>query len=381
MKLLVCIVCFSIVTLLFTACSIFKNNTVKIENKSNYSYIDRVVSLSWSDVKVKYPFLEVDNFRIIDAKSLKEIPFQLEMKGGTEVQNVLIQISLESKNTINLLFEIGKHSDFATKTFGRYVPERLDDFTWENDKIAYRMYGNALEEAGKGNAYGIDVWVKSTDRMVINERYKRGKYHIDAGDGMDYYHVGFTLGAGNMAPYINDSIWYSKNYTKWKVLDNGPLRTTFQLEFDEWDVNGKSMKATKTISLDAGSQLNKIEVKYTYCDEVYKQIPVVVGIIKRPGKGSELMDTEHGVLGYWEPKHGDDGTTGVGVIIPSKVNAMQVRNDQYLAMFEIPNNETFTYYMGAVWDKAGFISTEKQWFNYLNENQEKIVGNGLLMAF
>ncbi|PKQ44455.1 DUF4861 family protein [Confluentibacter flavum] len=380
MKIIVSIVCFSIVGFLCVSCATSKNNTIKIENISNFSYIDKVVSLSWKDVKVKYPFLEVDNFRILDANSLKEIPFQLEMKGGTEVQNVLIQISLDSKNTLDLLFEVGKHSEFSTKTFGRYVPERLDDFTWENDKIAYRMYGKALEEGGEGNAYGIDVWVKSTDRMVINERYERGEYHVDLGDGMDYYHVGLTLGAGNMAPFLNDSIWYSKNYTRWKVLDNGPLRTTFQLEFDEWDVNDKKMKATKTVSLDAGSQLNKVEVKYTYEDDGLKQIPVVVGIIKRTGNGPELLDAQHGVLGYWEPKHGDNGTTGVGVIIPSKVNNMQVRKDQYLAMFEIPNNEIFIYYTGAVWDKAGFITTEKQWFNYLKETQEKIADNGLFIG-
>ncbi len=69
--------------------------------------------------------------------------------------------------------------------------------------------------------------------IKINERYKRAEYHIDHGDGMDYYHVGFSLGAGNMAPYKNDTIWYSKNYRTWKVLDNGPLRSTFQLTFEE----------------------------------------------------------------------------------------------------------------------------------------------------
>ncbi|MNT75427.1 hypothetical protein D3C72_2143220 [compost metagenome] len=66
-------------------------------------------------------------------------------------------------------------------------------------------------ENTKENAYGFDVWVKRTDRLIINERYKRNEYHIDHGDGMDYYHVGFSLGAGNMAPYVNDTIRYSAN--------------------------------------------------------------------------------------------------------------------------------------------------------------------------
>lgn len=69
--------------------------------------------------------------------------------------------------------------------YGRYVPERKGDFAWENDKITFRMYGKVLESTPKEMAYGIDVWVKKTDRMVLNERYKRGHYHDDLGDGMD----------------------------------------------------------------------------------------------------------------------------------------------------------------------------------------------------
>lgn len=358
-----------------------KNDIIKIKNTSKFSYKDRVISLSWRDLKEKNRNIEVDNFKIVDAKSKMEIPYQLEYRGCTEIQNLLLQITLAPNSQLELLIKKGKHANVETKTYGRYVPERLDDFAWENDKIAFRMYGKALEEGGVGNAYGIDVWVKRTERMIINERYKRGEYHVDHGDGMDYYHVGLTLGAGNIAPYENDSIWYSKNYTKWKILDNGPLRTTFQLEFDEWAVNGKKIKAIKTISLDAGSQLNKIDVKYTSNDETLKRIPVVIGIIKRPENGSELMDIENGVMGYWEPQHGDDGTTGVGVIIPSEVSNMQVRNDQYLAMLEISNNETFTYYTGAAWDKAGIITSDKQWFDFLKVMHWQLLDEGIIISY
>lgn len=228
------------------------------------------------------------------------------------------------------------------------------------------------------------VWmygVKRTHKMIINERYKRGEYHIDHGDGMDYYHVGFTLGAGNCAPYLNDSIWYSKNYTKWKVLDNGPLRTTFKLDFDTWDVAGIKMKTTKTISLDAGSQLNKIEVTYNYNDDLLENLPLAIGIVKRPEDGFGLLNDKKGILGYWEPQHGDDGTTGVGVIIPSKVDNMTVRNNQFLALLTIPQNKPFTYYAGAVWDKAGFITNHQQWFDYLEKQRQQLLDDGVEVHF
>ena len=106
-----------------------------------------------------------------------------------------------------------------------------------------------------------------------------------------------------------------------------------------------------------------------------------MGIIKRPEAGSELMDKDKGVLGYWEPQHGADGTTGVGVIIPSKVNNMRVRKDQFLAMFDIPNNETFTYYTGAAWDKAGDITNSQQWFQYLIEMQNQLLDDSISILF
>ena len=33
---------------------------------------------------------------------------------------------------------------FPVKAFARYIPERLDDFAWENDKLGHRTYGPAL---------------------------------------------------------------------------------------------------------------------------------------------------------------------------------------------------------------------------------------------
>jgi len=31
------------------------------------------------------------------------------------------------------------------RAYGRFVRERFDDFRWENDRIAHRMYAKALE--------------------------------------------------------------------------------------------------------------------------------------------------------------------------------------------------------------------------------------------
>jgi hypothetical protein len=350
---------------------------ISIENKSNLDFKETVVSVKWEAIVSKYPQIDTTAFVVINDKTKKQIPFQLEHLGLKAIQNLLLQVDVKANSSISLTVQKGKPENVVVKTYGRYVPERKDDFAWENDNIAFRAYGKALEKT-KEDAYGLDVWVKRTNKMVLNERYKLGDYHIDHSNGLDYYHVGFSLGAGNMAPYVNDTIRYSGNYHQWKVLDNGPLRTTFQLIFDTWNAGGIKVKATKTISLDAGSQLNRIENNYSFDGE--KAMPVVVGIIKRPETGILTLNEKQGMMAYWEPTHVEHGTTAIGVLLTTPVNTMLVNEKQILAKTMVKNNVPIIYYAGAVWDKAGKIANSNQWNSYL-ENFQKGIQSPLIINF
>ncbi len=340
---------------------------LEISNSLNVGR-EEVIAIPWRNVLSVYSNIDTTNFIVTNFKTKKQFAFQLEYRGTLEVQNLLIQVKVDAKSKLKLQLQKGKPASFISKTYCRFVPERKDDFAWENDKIAFRMYGKALELT-KENAYGTDVWVKRTDRLVINERYKRGEYHIDHGDGMDYYHVGFTLGAGNLMPYKNDTIWYSKNYVNWKVLDNGPLRSTFQLTFDEWDVASQKVKVLKTISLDAGSQLSKIEAD---CKFDQPTLSVVAGIIKRKEPGAAWLNEKNGIMGYWEPMHGKDGTIGVGCLFTQPVQQMILNKEHLLTVLQTKSGEPVIYYSGAAWDKAGAIISAQNWFDYLQFYKQKL---------
>ncbi|KFF12569.1 DUF4861 family protein [Flavobacterium hydatis] len=343
--------------------------TITIQNNSAQERKEAVIAIKWETILSHYPQIDTTNFVVINQATKKQIPFQLEHRGLSSIQNLLVQINAKAKASVILIIQKGKPETFATKTYARYVPERKDDFAWENDKIAFRAYGKAIENT-KEDASGFDVWVKRIDKMVINERYKIGNYHIDSGNGMDYYHVGATLGAGNMAPYVNDSICYSGNYRKWLVLDNGPLRSTFQLTYDTWIAGGITVKATKIISIDAGSQLNRVENTYTF--DGNKPMEVVVGLSKKPEAGVISLNEQQGIMGYWEPTFGQDGTTGVGSILTTPVKNMWVDKTQILAKTTVTNNEPIVYYTGAAWNKAGKITDAKQWFTYLDNFHQQI---------
>lgn len=346
-----------------------KNIKIEINNPSSLEFKGEVVSVSWVKVLKLLPNIDTANFVVYDKTNGIEIPHQLEYKGEKQVQNLLLQVSVPQKSKLMLSLEKGKPKKYTTKTFARYVPERKDDFAWENDKIAFRMYGKALEKT-RENAHGIDVWTKSTTKMVLNERYKNNKYHVDNGDGLDYYHVGKTLGAGNMAPYLADSVWYLGNYTSYKILDNGPLRSTFQLFYDEALANGVKIKTTKTISIDAGSQMNRIENVFASQNNI--DLPLAIGIITRKEQQKITLEDKNGVIGYWEPEHGKDGITGVGAVIQSKTVSFVKKPIQNLLVTSAKPNEQIVYYTGAAWNKAGEITDSKQWFNYLLNFKKKL---------
>ncbi len=347
----------------------YSQAVIEISNSSGMAREAEVVAIPWKDVLWAFPSIDTADFQIISTKEKKQLPYQLEYVGSSHVQNLLVQVAVNAKSSLRLRLQKGKPAAFAAKTYCRYVPERKDDFAWENDKITFRMYGKALEGT-KEDANGMDVWVKRTDKLIINERYKRGEYHIDHGDGMDYYHVGFSLGAGNIAPYVNDTIRYPKNYHRWKVLDNGPLRSTFQLEYDEWDVVGQQVRVTKTISLDAGAQLNRVEATYFF-DKI-PTLPVVVGIIKRKETGAEWFDETKGIMGYWEPTDAKNGTTGVGSLFTQPVQQMMMGKAQLLTLMQAKPGQPVLYYTGAAWDRAGAITSSDKWFNYLKACKQKL---------
>lgn len=310
-------------------------------------------------------------FQIVAKNSNQVYVHQLEKLGGSIVKNVLVQVKVDPKSTIQLLVNKEKAPVAKAKTYARYVPERFDDFAWENDVVAFRMYGKALE-GRSDDAQGMDYWAKRTNDLVINKWYKENDYHKDHGQGLDYYSVGQTLGAGDLALYYGNKVNFTKHYRQHEVLDNGPIRTTFRLTFEPQDFEGKTVFLTKTISIDAGQQFSRIAINLN--NQHSKTTPVVVGIAKRKESNPEFeFDSSDKTLWYWEPDINNSGQTGIALFIPKgKVQFIPNDSKQYLLKTEIKNGKPFVYYNGAAWNKAGVITSADKWEDHVDDFAESI---------
>lgn len=286
---------------------------------------------------------------------------------------LIFQTQLKANEIRSYMIKTGAPQTYTPRTYGRLITERKDDFAWENDRVAFRLYGQALI-ATDGPSNGIDCWYKRTNDLIIDKWYKDDlagirSYHADHGEGLDDYKVGRTLGGGMMAPFENDSLVLNENFVRAEVLENGPLRTTFKLFYKDITVDTKTFSETRTISLDAGSQLTKVIQEYGTRDT----LTVAAGIVKRsPNDDAYTAYTDKGIAAvvYEEPANEKVGNVFVSMIFPKGIEkpisdtytiihpktGKEETHSHVLAVMTYYPGQPITYYTGYGWDKFGFPS-------------------------
>lgn len=260
-----------------------------------------------------------------------------------------------------------QHDDF--KAYGRFNSERFDDFAWENDRIAQRTYGHALETwMGEPlTSSAIDIWCKRTARMVINDWYMVDDYHTDHGEGADLYSAGVTRGCGGSGIWSGGKLWTSRNFVSSKVLANGPIRVLFELTYAPFEVDGMSVCEVKTISLDAGSQLNHIVSTYKQYTKPGEERELTAGIGLKKVKNEKVSaNDELGCIWKWEPVSEEDGFQGLAVVLP--VGTFDGKEEDalnHLALTPVSKEGVVEYWSGFAWDKAGHIADDDAWEKYV----------------
>lgn len=267
----------------------------------------------------------------------------------------------------------GKHvyTKDQFKAFGRFVRERFDDFTWENDRIAHRTYGRALEtwDGEPLTSSTIDIWSKRTPRMVINDWYLSDNYHADHGDGADFYSAGLSRGCGGNGLWAADRLWTSRNFVNSRVLANGPIRVLFELEYAPFEVNGISVSEVKRVSLDAGAQLDRFQSSYQQFTRPGQTQKLTAGIGLKKVAGEQVQaNAERGWLVKWEPVENNGGQQGLAVVVNPKSFARHTEDKlNQLVLAPVAENGTVTYWAGFCWDRAGHITNAEAWQKYVDE--------------
>ena len=166
------------------------------------------------------------------------------------------------------------------RVYGRYVPERKDDFAWENEYAAFRMYGPALRPENPSN--GVDLWLKSSSELVVDSFYHREHtlgfpYHINYGKGLDCYKVGHTAGCGGLVVVCDSQTYVGGAYDRWEIIEQTNDKLVFRLEYDSLLVGNQVLQESITITAQAGQLFNKAEVVLTSASNYQFESPLLVG--------------------------------------------------------------------------------------------------------
>lgn len=377
------------------ACTSQPEMTLSVHNPSNENRTNEMAELPL-DAFSAFGGNTGGSFILADTAG-KQIPYQI-----TYDRKVIFPVSVPAHATLTFTVRPGIPDSVETWACGGFYPERVDDIAWENDRIAFRAYGPALQASGE-KAYGYDVWVKSVSHPVVKARYAKEldqtaraeiaelrktdpqaaderaralSYHIDHGDGMDFYAVGPTLGAGTSALLVNDSIVYPYCYKTYQILDNGPLRFTVRLTYPPFAAGTDSaVTETRIVSLDAGSQLNKTMVTY---ENLRRPVSIVTGLVMHAPSEECQADAAGGYIAYGDVPQGKDGRVYVAAVVPQSEKLQEAQavyfseeekkqrgaSGHVLAVGTYRPGTPYTYYWGAGWSKYGF-ATPDDWYAYV----------------
>ncbi len=323
----------------------------------------------------------------------------LETQTKYDKSGLIFLSSVPASSTVSYTLRKGERPVIDTVVTGKVYTNRKNDFAWESDKIGFRVYSKIAGESGE-RLLGYDVFTKRGRRPVLehlytieNDPHDRAlvlklketnmqasktlsdaiSYHIDHGQGMDYYAVGSTLGCGTAALLSScGEIIYPEYYDSVEILDEGGLRFSFRLKFDPVDIDGEQVTEIRTITLDAGSHFNYVEVEY---EGLTAPRDVVAGIVIHDG--AEIKSIGEGYMAYCEPAHIFGWQTYPGVIFDeTKMTADVVLFDEakgaaqghILARGVYTPEEPLCYYTGAGWNRWGFDSAQ-EWFDYVAQQK------------
>jgi hypothetical protein len=390
------------------ACSESKVVTVTVVNDIALDRTGEMLEVSMDEISDLLQLPKEALLVITDAEG-KELPYQITFDG-----ELIFPVNVPAGATTTYTIGIGTPADVPVTTCGRHYPERVDDIAWENDRVAFRTYGPALQATGE-KAFGYDVWTKyQTTEPVVEARYAMElnpetlakisslkkvdpkaagelraatSYHVDHGNGLDCYKVGPTLGGGTAALMVDGRIVYPYCYKTYEIIDNGPLRFTLQLQYNPLTVKGNpNVVETRRISLDAGSYMNKAVISYSGLSE---PVEIAAGLVLHEPEGTAVVaaDAAGGYATYVDPTDNANAGNGkifVGVAVPGIVKEAKAvyfskeekekerggADGHVLAISDYEPGSKYIYYFGAAWSKAA-IKDAADWDRYVSEQAQK----------
>jgi hypothetical protein len=325
------------VAVLMAACA-SRSSSVVVTNTADYAVKEKPLLIKRSDLESKpvsidpkkIPFLkdssgnllvcqldDVDGdgkwdelFTLVDLEANETKSYTLTFLSPSKASEVKIRTNIRFADKE----DAGKEFAQAERLKSNDSPTSQKTFQfegpgWENDVVGFRNYFDARN--------GIDIWGKITTEMVLDRvGLKDGpSYHEMQDWGMDVLKVANSLGAGAIALQTESGLHRigPDSEGTFTLVTEGPLRSTFDLDFKGMVVDGKSFDIKHRICIIAGKPWYKSVV--TVKGEGSPKL--VTGIVNLHADSVYSASTENYAYMYTHDHQGFEGEVlGMAIILP-----------------------------------------------------------------
>ena len=264
------------------------------------------------------------------------------------------------------------------RAYVRFVEERKEDIAWENDRAAFRVYSRLIADKTMS---GVDFWTKSVDYPVVDKWYAKelagGSYHIDDGQGCDFYVVGRNRGMGGSAVLADGALAAPQTYANYRILSDDSAHIAFVLEYQPFSAAGRTIYDRKRIEMVPGTNFYK--VTETVETEDGEDAVLAVGLTTF---GNETMSVwrDRGVVSVSETVRLPDDTVLYDldnnldhsprvhssiVADPSAVSDFVKMGDDVIALIPVKSGVPAVYFVGCGWSGqmcgGGLRGNDQNW--------------------
>ncbi len=350
--------------------------TIAVTNPSVYTRYSETVTLNLQGIYQSFPEFQGKDVSIFE--SSKKLAHQVIDENFDGVPDILIfQSTFKPKENKKFILTISTNAETVASTVvdGRFVLPR-QDFAWENDRIAFRVYGSPLAGDVKN---GTDVWNKKVRYPIVKKWYDgeelnpKISYHQDHGEGADYFSVGRSLGCGSAGILWNGNLVQSGLFSFYRIITNGPIRVSFELYYPKLKLDTIEVLEIKRITLDAGSNLNKIEEQFI-TNLPIDDLIVVTGLVKRKNT-TVSQNAKQGWMTLWGLTTADSavGYLGTAVVMSGLQTSVASEDSSHWLMASTLRKKTIlAYYAGAGWTLSGDFASEKEWVAHVERFSENL---------
>ena len=143
------------------ACNESKTVTVTVTNPLALERSNEVIEVSMETVTNRLGLADTAQIVVLNVDG-QQLPYQITYDG-----KVIFPATVAANSSATYTIQAGIPESFDVKACGKCYPERMDDMAWENDLVAFRAYGPALQ---KGS---VDLVMTCLPSAILPNRYWR----------------------------------------------------------------------------------------------------------------------------------------------------------------------------------------------------------------